>query len=183
MIMQENQRVRLSKKLLKESLLYLLQKNNIHTISVREICDGAEINRTTFYKYYGSQYDLLKDMENDVLAEIDRYLSGDEKPSNYIEQITSILCYINKNIDLCRLMLSNNVDPDFPEKIIRLPRVRELVAMSMQKSSEAEMEYVFRFLIDGSFGFLKMWINKQSREDPEEIAALLNQLIMKVSSE
>jgi AcrR family transcriptional regulator len=52
------------KKLLKDSLIRLLQQGSIHRISVREICDRAGINRTTFYKYYGSQYDLLGDMEN-----------------------------------------------------------------------------------------------------------------------
>ena len=72
--LMENQRVRLSKELLRRSLTELLFEKNIHKISVREICERAQINRTTFYKYYGSQYDLLTDMENQVLEEIAKVL-------------------------------------------------------------------------------------------------------------
>ena len=62
--MSENQRVRLSKQMLRSSLIEILGEKSIHKVSIREICDRAQINRTTFYKYYGSQYDLLLDMEN-----------------------------------------------------------------------------------------------------------------------
>ncbi len=68
--MGENQRIRLSKQLLRNALISLLEEKSINKISVREICETAEINRTTFYKYYGSQYDLLEDIENILLDEL-----------------------------------------------------------------------------------------------------------------
>ncbi|MDR2655136.1 MAG: TetR/AcrR family transcriptional regulator [Oscillospiraceae bacterium] len=180
--MKENQRVRLSKKLLKESLIQLLQQNKIHSISVREICDRAQINRTTFYKYYGSQYDLLGDMEDDVLAAVDRYLDAGEKRPDIIWQLTQIINYINENFDLCKILLNNNVDPGFPERIFKLPRIRQIIAKNMQVESGEELEYFFRFLIDGSFGLIKMWLNKENREPAGEIARLLNQVIVKLGA-
>ena len=63
----ENQRIRLSKTLLKNALVHLLQKKPLNKISVLEICETAQINRTTFYKYYGSQTDLLNEIESDFL--------------------------------------------------------------------------------------------------------------------
>ena len=47
----ENQRIRLSKTLLKNALVHLLQKKPLNKISVLEICETAQINRTTFCKY------------------------------------------------------------------------------------------------------------------------------------
>ena len=55
---RENQRIMLSKRLIKESLTRLLASESIHKISVRMLCEEAGINRSTFYKYYGSQYDV-----------------------------------------------------------------------------------------------------------------------------
>ncbi len=50
-----NQRVMLTKRLIKESLLKILKSKKIHQVSVKELCIGAEINRSTFYEYYGSR--------------------------------------------------------------------------------------------------------------------------------
>ena len=35
-------------------------------ITIRELCERAGINRSTFYKYYGNQFDLLNEMEKDI---------------------------------------------------------------------------------------------------------------------
>ena len=40
--MKEDQRVRLSRQLLRSALIVLLKEKNINKISVREICDAAE---------------------------------------------------------------------------------------------------------------------------------------------
>ena len=55
----ENQRVYLSKKLLENALINLLKQKSLYKISIRELCEVASINRSTFYKYFSSQFDLL----------------------------------------------------------------------------------------------------------------------------
>lgn len=71
----ENQRIRLSKAMLKNALMGLLKEKPIEKISVYELCAAAQINRTTFYKYYGSQYELLTDAENDYFRKLEDVLS------------------------------------------------------------------------------------------------------------
>ena len=58
----ENQRVRLSKMLLKNALIKLLKEKPLEKITIYGLCAEAQLNRVTFYKYYGSQYDLLTDI-------------------------------------------------------------------------------------------------------------------------
>lgn len=180
--MDENQRIRLSKQLLRESLTGLLCTKSIHKISVREICDRAQINRTTFYKYYGSPYDLLQDMEREVLSQIDKYLCSVNVPdNNSLPQLTQILIFINNNLDLCRILLNNNIGPEFPAKLIGLPRIRQILTLQLQsKYSENELEYMFNFVVSGSFEIIVSWINKQNREPPEQIAELLSETILKL---
>ena len=48
----ENQRVYLSKKLLENALISLLKQKSLYKISIRELCEVASINRSTFYKYF-----------------------------------------------------------------------------------------------------------------------------------
>ncbi len=59
---KEDRRIAMTKRLLKAALIELLKEQDIYHISIRELCERADVNRTTFYKYYGSQFDLLSAM-------------------------------------------------------------------------------------------------------------------------
>ncbi len=180
--MGENQRVRLTKQLLKNSLINLLSEANIHKISVRDICKKADINRTTFYKYYGSQYDLLSDMENDVITEIDSYLDINEigiKDGSNLVQLTKIIVFLNNNIELCRILFNNNIDPAFPEKLINLPKIKQTISKFSTYTNEEELDYLFVFIVNGGFSLMCRWLNKENRETPDEIAALINDAFLK----
>ena len=52
---KENQRILVTKRLLGVALIKLLKEKTIHEISVRELCDKAGVNRSTFYNHYKSQ--------------------------------------------------------------------------------------------------------------------------------
>ena len=92
----ENQRVRLSKRLIKESLTGLLKEADVHKISIRTLCEQAGINRSTFYKYYGSQYDVLEEMENDLISSICGTLREGDSDG---ESLTKICLYLENNLD------------------------------------------------------------------------------------
>ncbi len=67
---QENQRVRLTKKLLQNNLMEMLETESIHRISIKSLCAQAGVNRSTFYKYYGSQYGLLREIEEETAGKV-----------------------------------------------------------------------------------------------------------------
>lgn len=70
MVMKEDKRKRLSVELLKRALIELLLKKDISKISIKELCETAGINRSTFYTYYDTQYFLLEEIEDEVLNEL-----------------------------------------------------------------------------------------------------------------
>ena len=65
----ENRRVRMTKRLIKEALLELMEHQDLIDISVTAICKAADVHRSTFYKYYSDPADLLKEAENDMIYE------------------------------------------------------------------------------------------------------------------
>ena len=46
--MAENRRVRMTKKIIKDALLELLDKKPLDKITVTDICNTADLNRSTF---------------------------------------------------------------------------------------------------------------------------------------
>lgn len=168
-----NQRIMLTKKLLKTSLTELLQQQDIYHVSIRELCENAGINRSTFYKYYGSQFDLLKEMEDDLLDAIASFLSSQDDTDS-IDNLAIILHYLEGDLELVRLLFNANVDPEFPNRLFSLTPIqsmlKELFGDTMPPN---EYAYCISFLIHGAFQMVCMWINKDTRESSDWMAALL----------
>ena len=180
--MAENQRVRLSKKLLRDSLISLLGEKSIHKISVREICDRAEVNRSTFYKYYGSQYELFSEMEKETLDYVTSHLStAPATLEGDLKQITHLMTFVDENAPLCRIIINHNVDPAFPDALMKMPFLRQWIDSHFgARYSKAEMEYIYGLVVDGGFSVIRRWINKDDREPPDQIAALVCSTIAKL---
>ena len=60
-----------------KALLSLLEKKPFEYISISEICETAEVNRSTFYLHYENTSDLLKETISYVLDDFTSYFSID----------------------------------------------------------------------------------------------------------
>lgn len=169
----------LTKRLIRESLVRLLAVKSIYKISVRELCEDAGINRTTFYKYFGSQYDVLSEIEEEFLSHIQGALL--QIPADPACQLDTICIYIDNNAELVRLLTDNNVDPDFPGKLFNLPPIRQMLLEKIGgRYDEQELEYVYAFIVNGGYHLLQKWISGEDRKSPVMIAALILDLAGKV---
>ena len=70
--MKESRRIIMTKALLKESLLEILKSKPLPKITIKEICENADVNRSTFYLHYENICDLL---EETMQYMIDSFLS------------------------------------------------------------------------------------------------------------
>ena len=70
-----------------EALIYLLEKKDIEYITVKEICNKAGVNRSTFYLHYESINDLLEEAMNYINKKFVDYFN--ENTKKFIEKIKS----------------------------------------------------------------------------------------------
>ncbi len=177
MAKREDRRVTMTKRLLKDALIELLRQHSIYQISIRELCQRADVNRTTFYKYYGNQFDLLADMENDVISFVNSTVTKNEASP---ERIIKALCqFLEDNLELARLIISNNIDPAFPEKLFSSEVIRAIVRKNYAEThDDTEVEYLYSFITYGAFRMLCLWLNKADREPPEKLARLIMEMAM-----
>lgn len=175
---KDNRRVKLTKQILKDSLCELLEKESIHKISIRTLCETADINRSTFYKYYGSQYDLLKEMEDDLLDEIEKNLSVTDTTKNRLAQI---LDYIKSNMKFCKLLLNSNIDPDFPKRLLYLPAVTQRMnEMISATDAFVEISYLYDCVLYGGYQMIKRWVNEDCQIPPEKMVFILDNVFQKL---
>ena len=183
---KENQRIRLTKKLLTDAFLKMLQEQPIHAISIRDLCEKAGINRTTFYHHYGSQYDLLNDISNRFLAQIAHQLStaDAENQESVQERVALVFHYLEDNLSISRLLLNSNADPSFAEKLFALPKISDLMNASLKSCADPQKKHaIVSFAIHGSYHLLQEWINSEQRLCAEAQARIILSLARRVCTD
>ena len=174
-----DRRIKITKKLLKDAFIELLKEKDIYHISIRELCERADVNRTTFYKYYGNQFDLLDEMENDLLCSIEETFN--EENIDEARGIEKILLFFEKDIDFSRLLLNSSVDAEFPNKLFSLATVARTVEKTMANIPLREREYIHRFLLHGAYEMIRTWVNKDMRESAREMSIIiLNRFLLNI---
>ncbi|MCR5523433.1 MAG: TetR/AcrR family transcriptional regulator [Clostridia bacterium] len=175
---KEDRRISMTKRMLKEALTDILKEKDIYHISIRELCEKADVNRTTFYKYYGSQFDLFTEMEYDFISFVIEALNSGE---GNIEAIIIPICkYLEENIDFARLIINNNVDREFTKKLFSINAVRKSFLDRFSGDSDGiPFEYAYNFCTYGSYSIVREWIQSDERESCEELGIKVKKLIIK----
>ena len=65
-----DRRIRKTKAQLRRGLARLMQEKSINEITVKELVDEVDINRSTFYLHYTDIYQMLQKIEEEVMEEI-----------------------------------------------------------------------------------------------------------------
>ena len=63
---KESRRVTMTKMLLKTALIELMQEKPFQQITIKELCEQADLNRTTFYLHYADQSAVLREIEDEA---------------------------------------------------------------------------------------------------------------------
>ena len=167
---RENQRITLTKRLLKEAFLEMFKTTPLDKIHVRALCEKAGINRSTFYKYYSSPSDLLEEMENEMLLLVEQEL---QKCHSLGGSLVTICIYLENNIEIARLIINKNVSGDFHKRLFDLPALHNLLSSNLKSFTEAEKSYIASFITAGYYQMFKNWINKDEREPINDIVKLV----------
>lgn len=118
-------RTRVTKMLIRKAFTDLLKQKPIQSISIKELCESAGINRGTFYSHYSDIYDLLKQIEDDMMNDLFDALKplleldSDLTP---VKISASIFQCLKDNADLCIVTLGPYGDKEFASKLINIGR-------------------------------------------------------------
>ncbi len=172
---KNNQRTRLSKLLFKNAIIDLLkEKGDIHKISVRELCQKAELNRSTFYAHYNEPKDLLEELENELLNSTEEHLKkiGAENDLGAHKYLLSFLKYIKDNDKSFRTLLIDSSDPDFRTKFMQQSIIQFVENLNIVFEKETE-QYIYSYILNGSTGIILQWIRSDYAVDETAICNLL----------
>lgn len=175
---KENQRVALTKRLLKETLLVLMEEKNIQNITIVELCNMAEINRSTFYNHYGCPADVLLDIENSVVNDLDEiWTKENETEKNLaLDKCFETLCiYISEHRKLFQLLFRNDdTTSDFAVLLMNAAHVKTIYdQISSYTKNKDKKKLITTFLTNGAYYMIRQWILEDIPMSPKEMGELV----------
>ncbi|GFI61844.1 hypothetical protein IMSAG049_01013 [Clostridiales bacterium] len=176
--MRENRRVLMTKKLLKESVLELMDQKPLNKITIKEICENADVNRTTFYKYYGDQYALVKDAEDELLAKTSEFLKSLSSDAVKTKMLEEFLTYVKNNGDTFRILLDIDSGSNFKYRMMKLAMERVMVDNYELGIEEDDKKYVYCLIIMGGINTIAMWIDSDYDKPIKDVAQLMYSFVL-----
>lgn len=179
---KENQRITLTKRLLQEALLLMLRDESINKISVRDLCEKAGINRTTFYNHYSCPADVLNDISQSFMNDIGKMLDEAESTNlqSVAEKIASIFRYMEDHHELARLLLSTDNYCMFADKLFTHPAITSLWQETVDATIDEEKKAAFTIALYGSYQFMKTWLYSDQRIPSDQMAQMILKLSRKI---
>ncbi len=176
--MAENRRVKITKMMIREAFLEILETTPFERITVSQICKEADVNRSTFYAYYNEPLQLLNEIEDGILEQIP--LPQDRKAKEqpvYVEHLVKYFEYIKANERTFSLLL-NVGDNRFAKHMMAVLFDKCFSKAIIEDSLAARVAYIFS--ANGCIGLTKDWINKDFPISPRAFAEMIQAVCYQV---
>ena len=178
----ENRRVRMTKRLIKDALLDLLAQTELSRISVTALCAAADVNRSTFYAYYTSPSDLLRDIEQDMLNRIPAppYYQNRHGEERLLSITTAYFDYVKENERVFRILFSKSVNAEFSSRMVDL--LCSQLITDVENEDKASSRFLRLYIANGTVGMLKEWIEAGFPISSREIAKKMYYFSRKITA-
>ena len=173
--------------LMNEALLILLEKKEYEFITIKEICEKAGINRSTFYLHYESIDDLLDETIKNTNKKFQNVF--DNKTINpktlpkedlfFIkeDELIPYLNFVKENKRLYKLMFKYSYI--FKGEVQFKKFYDEIFAVVLDKYgvTKQERDFVFAYYTSGVIAIIKKWLENDCVDDISFISNLIIKLV------
>ena len=175
-----------------EAFLELLEKKDLAYITVKEICEKAGVNRSTFYLHYETVSDLL----TESMAYISNRLRDYYKPGTdgivarlrdcpthelYLltpAYLTPYLNYVKDHKRVFRTALENAATLQLDDIYDKMFRHVFTPILDRYHVSEQDRNYIMAFYIRGLIAIITEWLKGDCADPIDHVIAVIQQCVM-----
>ena len=170
-----HQKIKQTKEKLYRALDKLIEKKDVSEITVSELCELAQINRTTFYRYYALPNDVLNEHVQHILQtsleNVTHEFSENPVQDAHFKMLVICKSYY-ENQQLTKIFHKNNNEAYDALKYI-LKQVRK---------ETSDIEDNVMFIAGGVLYMLSAWALSGFKRKPETIAEILTSQIARFAT-
>lgn len=177
----ESRRVRMTRRMLKDALLELMQKQDLAGISVTALCEAADVNRSTFYNYYSDPVDLLREAEQDFLDRIPTPpdVLDKQNQETLLALTAEFFDFIRDNKRTVRTLFNDSSGCSFTTRLVD----HLCNGYIPVRGNDDELTAGFKrlYIANGTVGMLREWVNKDAPISSEKLAEMMYSLSRRIS--
>jgi AcrR family transcriptional regulator len=177
---------------MQKALISLVNEKDFELITVKEICEVAEVNRSTFYLHYDNTSDLLKEAIEAVYKDFFQRFSSDGSKDIHIEDksdedlflvtpkyLMPYLEFVEDNRKLFLVMYKKNEMMGAEKTYAKW--FREIFGPILTRFGvpEEEQSFIMIFYLKGMIGMINEWIARDCAQSKEEMIRIIQKCILK----
>ena len=180
-----------------EAFLRLLEKKDISYITVKEICETAGVNRSTFYLHYETISDLLSESVNYLNDQFLAYMKKDKEAVvsrlqkcslNELflvttEYLTPYLGYIKEYKKIFRTAIENAAVLELEKSYDKMFCYVFTPILERYEVPEKDRTYIMAFYIRGLMAIITEWLKTDCKDSIEYIITVIQKCVMRHQEE
>lgn len=176
-----DKRIIRTRKLIKRTMIELMQEKDVQNITVTDICNRADLNRGTFYTYHQDVYSLVSEIENEILDDVTHILDsaaestpGNSKAKERKLMVRQILECFDRRKDVVKIVFGDKGYISFQQKLksLFITKFSQIIGMSNTVFEDHD-GYLAVYITSGMIGIIQEWIKTGFQKSPEEIANIM----------
>ena len=170
-----------------EAFLELLEKKDFTYITVKEICEKAGVNRSTFYLHYETVSDLLAESARYIITQFVEAMPHDTaefmlqiqtRPLEELylitpEYLTPYLNYIKKHRRIFRTTLEQASVLGMNDAYLSLNRHVFMPILNRYQVPLSSQKYMMPFYINGLMGIVNEWLKEDCEDSIERMISMI----------
>ena len=174
-----------------EAFLALLEKKDFAYITVKEICEAASVNRSTFYLHYETMADLLSESVSHMNEQFLTYMKKDSQtfvtklrdcPLDELylitpEYLTPYLGYIEQHKRLFRTATENAAVLGMDKSYDRMFRHVFTPILDRYGIPQQDRRYIMAFYIQGLMAIISEWLKNDCADSIAYVVDMIQRCV------
>ena len=178
----QDRRIKRTKMLLQNALVDLMLEKAVGKISVKELTQKADVNRSTFYLHYLDIYDMLEQMENEFVETIQGFFHDFFTPlptSMPLTLFVNISEWLEQDKEYYVKLLRGSASGYIFEQLESRIRDEFLTLLYLIFLDEESLDLRTRvnFTVSGTVGVLRMWVMEGGNISLVELSETIDDIL------
>jgi AcrR family transcriptional regulator len=153
-------------------------EKRIEKITVKEITQKAGYNRGTFYEYFTDVYDVLEQIEEDLIPSIHELPPISMPNQNMGMPLDMFLALYEQNSKYYSVLLGDNGDPAFASKLKNSTKPVIMQAfLDKNNINPVEFDFILEFVLSAMIGIMSYWFRQGKILPAEDLVTLMYDLM------
>jgi AcrR family transcriptional regulator len=174
-------------RLMNQALIQLLEEKDIGYISIKEICEKAGVNRSTFYLHYETIGDLIEETVEYITEKF--YDAFRKNPSDFVEKIADVplnqlvlvernylepyLKFVYDNKGVFKAAIKNPTSMNSFNRYLSLQRYIFEPVMERFQIPKDMQKYWTAYYLKGIWAIIEEWLSGDCRETVEQMEHII----------